>query len=82
MAELYGTVSATTATAFDRRLAQMAKGVCGHDPRTLDQRRADALGALAKGRRLRCECGRADCPANTRSDDSARDPGGVKTSSM
>jgi hypothetical protein len=43
MAEVYGTVAAATATAFDRRLSQLAKQVCSADPRTLDQRRADAL---------------------------------------
>jgi hypothetical protein len=48
MAEVYGNVAAATATAFDRRLSQLAKQVCPADPRTLDQRRADALAALPR----------------------------------
>jgi hypothetical protein len=67
MAEVYGTVGAAAATAFDRRLSQLAKRVCPADPRTLDQRRADALAALAQGRRLACACGQPSCP--TRSGD-------------
>lgn len=62
MAELYGTVAAAAATAFDHRLSQLAKDVCAADPRTLDQRRADALAALTEGRQLACACGRPECP--------------------
>jgi hypothetical protein len=41
--------------------------VCAHDPRTREQRRADALGALAAGAdRLGCRCGRSDCAAGAR----------------
>ncbi len=36
---------------------------CAADPRTLDQRRADALAALTQGRSLACRCGQPDCPA-------------------
>ena len=39
----------TDAAILDRRLKQMAHGVCDDDPRTIGQRRADALGALAAG---------------------------------
>jgi hypothetical protein len=63
MAELYGTVNATHATAFDRRLSELARGVWRDDPRTMDQRRADALAALTQGRPLSCAGGSADCPA-------------------
>ena len=52
------------AATLDKRLDMMARGVCDADPRTLDQRRADALGALAAGaERLACACGTTDCPA-------------------
>jgi hypothetical protein len=45
----------------------LAATVCKHDPRTREQRRADALGALAAGAdRLGCRCGRDDCAAGTR----------------
>jgi hypothetical protein len=42
----------------------MARAVCEADPRTLEQRRADALGALAHGGdRLGCLCDNPDCAA-------------------
>jgi len=78
MAELYGIVGAQAATAFDRRLSQLAKQVCAEDPRTMDQRRADALAALAQGHRLACTCGRSDCPTRSGEGDTDRDPGGAK----
>ncbi|MDT5146150.1 MAG: hypothetical protein QOC58_795 [Mycobacterium sp.] len=62
MAEIYGSVAAAAATAFDRRLSQLAREVCAADPRTMDQRRADALAALTEGRRLECMCGQPGCP--------------------
>ncbi|EUA52570.1 hypothetical protein I552_8678 [Mycobacterium xenopi 3993] len=40
----------TDAHALDKRLDGLAATVCAHDPRTRQQRRADALGALAAGR--------------------------------
>ncbi|MEE6136619.1 HNH endonuclease signature motif containing protein [Mycobacterium sp. 050128] len=63
MADIYGTVGAAAATAFDRRLSELAKQVCPADPRTFDQRRADALAALTQGHRLRCACGQSGCAA-------------------
>ncbi len=78
MAELYGRVAAAAATAFDRRLSQLAKQVCPADPRTLDQRRADALAALTQGRTLACSCGRADCPTRASDGATERDTGGAR----
>src|ERR1700753_4152793 len=41
--------------------------LCEHGPRSREQRRADALGALAAGAdRLGCRCGRKDCAAGKR----------------
>jgi hypothetical protein len=52
------------ADALDKRLDAMAKTVCEADPRTLEQRRSDALGALGRGSdRLACGCGDDGCPA-------------------
>ncbi len=63
-AYLSGTLLGTDAAVLDRRLSAMAHQVCQDDPRTLPQRRADALGALAAGGdRLACQCPDADCPA-------------------
>ncbi len=64
IASLSGDMYPTDATLLDRRLTALAHTVCADDPRTLDQRRADALGALAAGHStLACACGRTDCPA-------------------
>jgi hypothetical protein len=61
---LEGKLFSHDAAALDKRLDAMARAVCDDDPRTLEQRRADALGALAQGAdRLRCECGDTDCAA-------------------
>lgn len=76
MADIYGTVGAAAATAFDRRLSQLAARVCTADPRTMDQRRADALAALTQGQGLVCRCGQSNCPAAA--DDSNPDSGGVR----
>lgn len=78
MAEVYGTVAAAAATAFDRRLSQLAKQVCAADPRTLDQRRADALAALTEGRRLVCACGQPQCANRVDITESDRDPAGTQ----
>jgi hypothetical protein len=52
---------------LEKRLDALAATVCEHDTRTREQRRADALGALAAGAdRLGCRCGREDCAAGRR----------------
>ena len=55
---------ATDAELLHQRLTQMISQVCGQDPRTTAQRRADALGALAAGaEHLTCHCATPDCAA-------------------
>jgi hypothetical protein len=50
--------------ALEARLDTLAAGVCDQDPRTLEQRRADALGALGAGHdQLSRQCGAEGCPA-------------------
>jgi Domain of unknown function (DUF222) len=71
-AALWGRLYSTDAAMLDRRLTQMAHQVCDDDPRTVAQRRADALGALAAGaERLACGCGSPDCPSGTDNDERA-----------
>lgn len=71
MAKLWGSVDAADATAFDCALSQLAKSVCSQDPRTMAQRRADALRALTGGSTaLACQCGRPTCPARPGGDES------------
>lgn len=63
LAEIWGRLGAPDAALFDRRLDQLAATVCRGDSRTRDQRRADAVGALAAGATvLACDCGLEDCP--------------------
>ena len=67
MSEIHGSVFGPDAHAVDKRLDALADTVCERDPRSRDQRRADALGALAAGAdRLGCRCGRPDCAAGKR----------------
>jgi Domain of unknown function (DUF222) len=49
LAELEGRLLANDAQALDKRLDALAATVCDVDPRTRDQRRAGALGALVAG---------------------------------
>jgi hypothetical protein len=64
LACLWATLFTHDAKALDQRLGVLADTVCDSDPRTRDQRRADALGALAAGAdRLTCLCGQRDCDA-------------------
>ena len=63
-ADVEARLLATDADALDQRLEAMARAICDRDPRTLDQRRAAALGALGQGAdRLVCGCGDPDCDA-------------------
>lgn len=62
--EIIARLKGPDAALYWRRLTVMAHGVCPQDPRTLDQRRADAHGAIGAGFfHLACECGAPDCPA-------------------
>lgn len=58
-----GHVRAADGAQFDQRLDAVAATVCDNDPRTRQQRRADASGALGRGEdTLACQCGLDDCP--------------------
>jgi hypothetical protein len=61
---VWGRLLATDAAVLKRRVAQMVQGVCDEDPRTMGERRSDAVGAIAAGSfRLPCRCGSTTCPA-------------------
>ena len=67
ISHIEGSLLSPDAHALDKRLTALAGTVCEHDPRNREQRRADALGALAAGAdRLACRCERADCGAGKR----------------
>jgi len=62
IAEVHGNVFASTALALDRRLNELAGTVCEADPRTVAQRRADALTPVIAGAdRMACTCGKSAC---------------------
>src|SRR5277367_5551572 len=64
LTEIFGRLVTTDAHAVDARLDALAATVCADDPRTRNQRRADAMGAMAVGAdRLSCRCGQPCCPA-------------------
>jgi hypothetical protein len=64
LAQIFGRLVVTDAHAVDARLNALAATVCEGDPRTIQQRRADAMGALAAGaEKLQCRCGQPTCPA-------------------
>jgi uncharacterized protein DUF222 len=61
---VWGRLLATDAAVLQQRVAAMATGVCDNDPRSIGERRADALGALANGNdTLACACGSPACLA-------------------
>jgi hypothetical protein len=61
---VWGRLLATDAAVLKRRVAQMVQGVCDDDPRTIGERRSDAVGAIAASSfRLACRCGSKTCPA-------------------
>ncbi|OBB01267.1 hypothetical protein A5665_19585 [Mycolicibacterium fortuitum] len=64
MASMWANIDAVDAVALDQRLDAVANTVCEQDPRSHEQRRADAIGPLARLQaQLGCRCGREDCPA-------------------
>jgi hypothetical protein len=63
MATMFGTLFATDAKAYEKRLNLLAHTVCPGDPRTVEQRRADAVHSITHALDyLPCLCGSDDCP--------------------
>jgi hypothetical protein len=66
MATMFGTLFATDAKAYEKRLKLLASTVCPGDPRTVEQRRADSVHSITHGLDyLPCLCGSDDCPGPT-----------------
>ncbi len=64
VAYIEATVYAHHGEFIDQRLDALAATVCDNDPRTQEQRRADAVAAAFDGAQmLPCECGSKECPA-------------------
>ena len=61
---VWGRLLATDAAVLRERVTAMVQGVCDDDPRSMGERRADALGAVAAGNdQLTCACGSTECPS-------------------
>jgi hypothetical protein len=64
---MWARLYAPDAVVLKARVEQMARSVCEDDPRTLGERRSDALTAVAAGiAELACECGGGECAAAAR----------------
>jgi hypothetical protein len=67
LAGVWAQLHATDGVALDQKLDALAETVCATDPRTKQQRRADALAALVAGLpAMRCQCASPDCSAAQR----------------
>jgi hypothetical protein len=61
---MWARLYAPDAVVLEQRVEQMARSVCEDDPRTLGERRSEALTAIAAGIfELVCECGSSECAA-------------------
>ncbi|MCB0923363.1 MAG: DUF222 domain-containing protein [Mycobacterium sp.] len=61
---VWGRLLSTHAELIEQRLTAIARGVCAGDPRTVGQRRAEAMGAVFAGAdRIPCRCGLPECPS-------------------
>jgi hypothetical protein len=61
---MWARLYAPDAVVLEQRVEQMARAVCEDDPRTLGERRSEALAAVAAGIfELACECGSSECAA-------------------
>ncbi|OBK79043.1 HNH endonuclease signature motif containing protein [Mycobacterium sp. 1274761.0] len=65
MTSMWARLNAARAALIEARLDEMARSVCDGDPRTLEQRRVEALEAIAAGAALACTCGQPDCTRGT-----------------
>src|SRR5690242_7632133 len=67
LAGVWAQLHAADGVALDQKLDSIADTVCAADPRTKQQRRADALAALVAGlTEMCCRCGSPGCPAAQR----------------
>ena len=60
---LWARLFSADAALDDKCVQEMAYSVCDRDPRSAEERRADALSALIQQTTISCLCGDADCQA-------------------
>ena len=64
---MWARLYAPDAVVLKQRVEEMARSVCEDDPRTLGERRSEALAAIGVGiHELACQCGSAECAAAAR----------------
>jgi hypothetical protein len=64
---MWALLSAADSEVVKQRVEQMARSVCEDDPRTLGERRSEALTAISAGiQQLACQCENTDCQAAQR----------------
>ena len=66
---MWARLYATDAVLIEQRVEDAARSVCDADPRTIGERRADALTALGAEAELACACGETDCTARSSADE-------------
>lgn len=67
-----GRLSTANGALLHQAVGSLIRSVCDDDPRTLAQRRSDAMGALSvRATRLPCQCANPDCPAAAGEDEVA-----------
>ena len=63
---MWGRLYSTHAELIERKLTAIARAVCAEDPRTVGQRRAEAMAAVFAGAdSIACQCGAPGCPNPT-----------------
>ena len=74
---VWGRLLAPDAAVGQQRITAMVDGVCAGDPRSIGERRSDAVGALFNGNdTLACRCGSPACPtAGAKPEVQCGDPG-------
>jgi hypothetical protein len=59
---VWGKILGCDAAVLAARIAELLKGLCDNDPRSVCVRRSHAVGAIVRGQdHLRCRCGSPDC---------------------
>lgn len=62
LTSVWGLLLPSDAAAYKARIAALLKGLCDNDPRSIGERRSDAVGAIGRGEDvLPCRCGSAAC---------------------
>jgi hypothetical protein len=59
---MWARLHAPDAALIEHSVEELARSVCEADPRSINERRADALKAAVTHTALVCGCGQSDCP--------------------